>query len=286
MLISNTLLRAALLIHQVESQTDNYQIFQIQEDHKYRREIEETDMEEVLFVTDRRLDRIRCETTNDAALQTLMSTIKDGWPDSKAAVPLCIRDYWPYRDSQPLRVEPESSFPQQWEQRWPPELMHHTSVSNALRIQPGVSGTGLEWSGRPCGSWSKMQHLSRIPASATKGSNDVAPHSTVYLASGCEWLFWGRRTKLCHSCRSTLRLKWGCKPSWFVRTVPDKADESHLCNTCNSIGVSNRQWQQLQFTQILWPHKILGYQSHRLQSASSQVEWKGCISCENHEERR
>ena len=28
----------------------------------------------------------------------LMSVVKEGWPDSKAKVPLCIREYWPYRD--------------------------------------------------------------------------------------------------------------------------------------------------------------------------------------------
>ena len=27
-----------------------------------------------------------------------MNVVKEGWPDSKAKVPLCIREYWPYRD--------------------------------------------------------------------------------------------------------------------------------------------------------------------------------------------
>ena len=55
-------------------------------------------MEEALFVTDSQLEKIRYAATNDSTLQTLMSVVKEGWPDSKAKVTLCIRVFWPYRD--------------------------------------------------------------------------------------------------------------------------------------------------------------------------------------------
>ena len=56
------------------------------------------DMEEALFVTNSQLEKIRYAATNDSTLQTLMSVVTEGWPDSKAKVTLCIRVFWPYRD--------------------------------------------------------------------------------------------------------------------------------------------------------------------------------------------
>jgi hypothetical protein len=54
-------------------------------------------MQESLFVTDKRLSKMKHVTTEDSSL--VMSTVKEGWPDNKTNnVPLCIREYWPYRD--------------------------------------------------------------------------------------------------------------------------------------------------------------------------------------------
>jgi hypothetical protein len=39
-------------------------------------------MQESLFITDKRLSNIKHATTEDSSLQTLMSTIKEGWPDN------------------------------------------------------------------------------------------------------------------------------------------------------------------------------------------------------------
>ena len=41
---------------------------------------------------------VRLETSRDIPLQTLMTMITVGWPNDKSEVPLCIREYWPYRD--------------------------------------------------------------------------------------------------------------------------------------------------------------------------------------------
>ena len=83
---------------QSKQPTANYQIFQVHEEQCFRKEVEEIDMEESLFVTDGRLEKIRHATVNDPSLQALMNIVKEGWPDNKAKIPICIREYWPYRD--------------------------------------------------------------------------------------------------------------------------------------------------------------------------------------------
>lgn len=98
MYISDTLSRASLPDTPVNQETHQYQIFKIHEDHYIYTEFEEINAEESLFVTDARLQSVKKETAKDSTLQTLMNVIKDGWPDNKANVPLCIREYWPYRD--------------------------------------------------------------------------------------------------------------------------------------------------------------------------------------------
>ncbi len=42
--------------------------------------------------------QIKTSTSTDVALQTLMSTVMTGWPDSHDDVPVSIREYWTYRD--------------------------------------------------------------------------------------------------------------------------------------------------------------------------------------------
>jgi len=70
----------------------------VHEEERFRQEVEETNLEEVTFVTDQRLEQIRQETNKDASLQTLMTLISAGWPNDKLQSPLCVREYWPYRD--------------------------------------------------------------------------------------------------------------------------------------------------------------------------------------------
>lgn len=97
MYISNMLSLASMPVSKTDSHTFSYQIFQVQEEQnsKYRGVIEDINVEEALLVTDKRLSSIKCATTKDSSLHTLMNTIKDGWPEMKAEVPLCIREYWP-----------------------------------------------------------------------------------------------------------------------------------------------------------------------------------------------
>lgn len=91
--ISDTLSRASLPIPEIKEGLQNYQIFQINEETKKRKAVEERDMEDSLFVTDQRLGKIRQATATDDSLQNLMPCIKDGWPDSKADIPMCIKEF-------------------------------------------------------------------------------------------------------------------------------------------------------------------------------------------------
>ena len=61
-------------------------------------EIEQIDLENDLFVTDYRLENIRAATSTDQTLQALMNIILEGWPNGKTSLPICIREYWPYRE--------------------------------------------------------------------------------------------------------------------------------------------------------------------------------------------
>ena len=95
MFISDTLSRAALPI---SHDSPDYVIFQFSPEEKVCHKMEETDREEAVFITDRRLEDVCQETSKDASLQTLMTLIMKGWPDNKLETPLCVSEYWPYRD--------------------------------------------------------------------------------------------------------------------------------------------------------------------------------------------
>ena len=51
-----------------------------------------------LFVTDRRLDNMRTINKNDAQMQTLKSTILEGWPEERSNCDPNIVEYWNHRD--------------------------------------------------------------------------------------------------------------------------------------------------------------------------------------------
>jgi len=94
--ISDTLSRASLPIPKMEATMPDYLIYQIKEDRASIQEFEQVEPD--LHVTDHRLQQIKECTTRDQVLQTLVKVTSEGWPNSKQEVPLCIREYWPYRD--------------------------------------------------------------------------------------------------------------------------------------------------------------------------------------------
>ncbi|RUM46313.1 MAG: hypothetical protein DSY80_02390 [Desulfocapsa sp.] len=94
--ISDTLSRASLPITEVTAETSDYTIYYAKQEAAVRQEIEDVDLS--VFVSDERLQQIQAVTRKDATLQTLMNMTLAGWPEDKTHVPLCIREYWPYRD--------------------------------------------------------------------------------------------------------------------------------------------------------------------------------------------
>ena len=78
--------------------SSEYLICQVSQEESFRKEVEETNLEETVFVTDKRLEQIHLETSKDTSLRTLMSLIMSGWPGDRFKTPLCVREYWPYRD--------------------------------------------------------------------------------------------------------------------------------------------------------------------------------------------
>lgn len=95
MYISDTLSRASLPLKTNDQKMDNCVIFRLEENNS---EFEEIDFEDSLFVSNERLNSIKEATHTDTTLVTLMNVIKKGWPNDKTETPLCIREYWPYRD--------------------------------------------------------------------------------------------------------------------------------------------------------------------------------------------
>ena len=96
--ISDTLSRATLPISSRDNSTPNYLVFQLKREEDTRAELENVCMKDDLFVTDERLNGIRRHTKTDSTLQTLMNVVKQGFPEGKNELPVCVRDYWSYRD--------------------------------------------------------------------------------------------------------------------------------------------------------------------------------------------
>ena len=78
--------------------TSDYQIFNLKQEAKLYKEIQDIDPAEHVRVSERGLAKIRAATQQDPMLQEVAKTIHQGWPESKQDVPLLIRAFWPFRD--------------------------------------------------------------------------------------------------------------------------------------------------------------------------------------------
>ena len=56
MFISDTLSRAALFLRRTQTDTPDYQIFQVHKEERFRQEVQQTSLEEATFDTDQRLE--------------------------------------------------------------------------------------------------------------------------------------------------------------------------------------------------------------------------------------
>lgn len=98
MFISDTLSRAALPLTEQIKDKSQYIVFRLNEESALNDEIATDNMEQDVYVTDQRLSSIREATSDDPVMQTLARIIMKGWPSDKKNVPLCVQEYWPYRD--------------------------------------------------------------------------------------------------------------------------------------------------------------------------------------------
>ena len=71
-------------------------VFRLREEIAEDAEIEKLQTD--VFVSDQRLEQIKDLTFSDPTILILANTVMKGWPTDKKDVPLCIQDYWPYRD--------------------------------------------------------------------------------------------------------------------------------------------------------------------------------------------
>ena len=93
MFISDTLSQAALPLRRTQEDTPDHLFFQVHEEERFRQKVEETNLEEATFVTDKCLEQIHQETNKDASLQSLISLISTGWSNDKLQSPLCVCEY-------------------------------------------------------------------------------------------------------------------------------------------------------------------------------------------------
>ena len=66
------------------------------EDGKAYEEFQEINV--VLSVSDERCEEFQNETKRDPELQSVLTMVKNGWPDTKPGVPTEARPYWTFRD--------------------------------------------------------------------------------------------------------------------------------------------------------------------------------------------
>ncbi len=78
--------------------TADYEIFAIEEELRFAKEVEEISYPTYSNVSDETLEQVKNCTFQDEALQTMLKLVLEGWPSDKTQVPMLCREYWPYRD--------------------------------------------------------------------------------------------------------------------------------------------------------------------------------------------
>lgn len=96
--ISDTISRASLLDKELSAETLDELVYQLREDQQLQREVKDTNNDDVIFVTNQRLQQIKLETLQNTSLQDLISLISCGWPENKTEISLLVHEYWPYHD--------------------------------------------------------------------------------------------------------------------------------------------------------------------------------------------
>ena len=76
----------------------DYQIFQVLQENRLFKEIEDIDPAKHVRLSEKGLTELREATRNDNTLKDLAKVIHRGWPELKQDIQPSIRTYWPYRD--------------------------------------------------------------------------------------------------------------------------------------------------------------------------------------------
>ena len=130
---------------------------------------------------------VRLETSRDIPLQTLMIMIAVGWPNDKSEVPLCIREYWPYRDELATQIGLVYRGTR---------LVIPTSLQADLTARAYASHLGIQYTintarhcvmaphdSRPNRGCPTMPNMSTKPASPNQRTHDDISSTTVSMAS-------------------------------------------------------------------------------------------------------
>ena len=99
MYIADMLSRAYLSADNSQHESiPEYQIFQLSQEQLLFQEIADINQLDYMRLSEGTHQQIKQCTTADATLQSLKNTITTGWPLTKEEVPVCIREYWNYKE--------------------------------------------------------------------------------------------------------------------------------------------------------------------------------------------
>ena len=99
MYIADMLSRAYLQAdHSQHESIQEYQIFQLSQEQLLFQEIADINQLDYMRLSEGTHQQIKQCTVADATLQSLMNMIMTGWPLTKEEVPVCIREYWNYKE--------------------------------------------------------------------------------------------------------------------------------------------------------------------------------------------
>ena len=92
------MLSRAYILDQNPIPSGDYQIFQVLQENRLFKEIEDIDPAKHVRLSEKGLTELREATRNDNTLKDLAKVIHRGWPELKQDIQPSIRTYWPYRD--------------------------------------------------------------------------------------------------------------------------------------------------------------------------------------------
>lgn len=97
------MLSRAYLTDSTPTDDENYQLFQLQQEHQLYKDIEQLHQAQYICMQHSTQTRVKQAIDKDQTMRTLAKIIYNGWPDSRDAVPVELRVYWGFRDELTLQ---------------------------------------------------------------------------------------------------------------------------------------------------------------------------------------